>query len=49
MEELLNRFSITEIILFIVLFALAIKSIIDFFDWAHKRLKEKFDKENINN
>ncbi len=49
MEELFNRFSITEIILFIVLFALAIKGIIDFFDWAHKRLKEKFDKENINN
>lgn len=49
MEELLNRFSITEIILFIVLLALAIKSIIDFFDWAHARLKEKFDKENINN
>lgn len=49
MEELINHFSISEIILFLVLFALAIKSIIDFFDWSHTKLKEKFDKENTNN
>lgn len=48
MEELLSRFSVSEIILFTVLLGLAIKGVIDFFDWAHSRLKEKFDKENTN-
>lgn len=47
MKELLEQFSISDIILFIVLFAMAIKGVIDFIDWAHNRLKEKFDKENV--
>lgn len=46
MEELLKHFSISDIVLFIVLFAVAIKGIVDFIDWAHNRLKEKYDKEN---
>lgn len=48
MEELLKSYSVSDIILFIIILALAIKSVIDFFDWAHNRLKQKFDKENIN-
>lgn len=48
MEELLKHYSVSDIILFVVFLGLAIKAVIDFFDWAHNRLKQKFDKENIN-
>lgn len=45
MEQLLKTFTPVQIILFLVLAAAAIKCIIEFFDWAHARLKNVFDKE----
>ena len=46
MKELLEHYSISDIVLFVVLIAVSIKGIVDFIDWAHKRLKEKYDREN---
>lgn len=45
MEKLLAAYSITEILVFIVVLALAIKGVITFYDWAVERLKRVFDKE----
>lgn len=45
MEKLLTNFSPSDIILFVILAAIAIKGIVDFFDWAHDRLKRKFDSD----
>lgn len=44
MLELLNNYSLTEIIVFIVILALSIKGIIDFYDWAKKRIQTPVDK-----
>lgn len=46
MEELLTKYTITEIIIFIVFLAIAVKEVVTFFDWAHSRLKGVFKKEN---
>lgn len=48
MREFFEAYSIVEIIIFFVLAAAAIKCAIDFFDWAHVRLKNVFDKEHTN-
>lgn len=45
MEKLLAAYSITEILVFIVVLALAIKGVITFYDWAKERLQRVFDKE----
>lgn len=45
MKELLETFSLGEIIIFLVLFAVAIKSFFTFWDWAIERLKLIFHKE----
>lgn len=45
MIELFNKYTATEIIMFIVLLAIALKGIIVFFDWAHNRIKQHFDKD----
>jgi hypothetical protein len=47
MTELLNNYSLTEILMFIIMLALAIKGVIDFYDWAKKRIKEPVDKTYI--
>lgn len=44
MLSLLNNYSLTEITIFIVTLAFAIKGIVDFCDWAKKRIKEPIDK-----
>ena len=44
MIELLNNYSLTEILMFIIMLAFAIKGVIDFYDWAKKRIKEPVDK-----
>ena len=44
MLDLLNHYSLTEIITFIILLSLSIKGIIDFYDWAKKRIKEPVDR-----
>lgn len=46
MEELLTRYTMTEIVIFIVFLAIAIKEVITFFDWAHNRLRCAFKKED---
>ena len=46
MEELLTKYTITEIVIFIVFLAIAVKEVVTFFDWAHSRLKGVFKKEN---
>lgn len=45
MEQLFLTYSVSEIIVFIILLALAIKGLITFFDWAHARLKAHFKSE----
>ena len=47
MLNLLNNYSLTEIIIFIITLAFAIKGIVDFYDWAKKRIKEPVDKTYI--
>lgn len=46
MEQLLARYSVTEIIIFLVLVGCAIKEVVTFIDWAHKRLKQRFARED---
>ena len=52
MLELLQHYSISEIFLFIVLLALAFKSVVSFFEWLEERIKKTFgkisEKEKIN-
>lgn len=56
MLELLQHYSISEIFLFIVLLALAFKSVVSFFEWFGERIKKAFnikfgkmsEKEKIN-
>lgn len=38
MPELLQNYSLEQIVMFIVLLALAIKGVVDFFDWGKKRI-----------
>lgn len=45
MEKLFSTFSITEIVMFIILLAIAIKGFVTFFDWAKERLSKKFKKD----
>lgn len=44
MLDLLKSYSLTEIIIFIIMLAFAIKGVVDFYDWAKKRIKEPVDK-----
>lgn len=43
MLELLQHYSISEIFLFIVLLALAFKSVVSFFEWLEERIKKTFN------
>lgn len=45
MLNLLEHYSGTQILIFVVLLGLAIKSVVTFFDWAYARLKQIFNKE----
>ena len=46
MLQLLQTYSIQNILIFIVILALAAKSVITFFDWAIERIKRVFDKQH---
>lgn len=46
MEHLLTSYSINEILLVLVIAAIAIKQLITFFDWAKKRTKQSLDKDS---
>lgn len=45
MKELFTQYTIKEIIIFVIVLALAIKGLIIFYDWAHDRLRKHFNKE----
>lgn len=40
MTQLLTHYSVSEILLFIVIFAIAIKKLVQFIDWARKRTSQ---------
>lgn len=46
MLDLLSRYSVSEILIFLVTFALAIKGTVSFYDWGIERLRKIFKKEN---
>lgn len=46
MMALLETYSITEILIFLVLLAIAFKSVVTFWDWLVSRLSVHFKKEN---
>lgn len=45
MLELLNNYSVSEILTFLIIFALALKSVVSFWDWGISRIKQVFNKE----
>ena len=45
MLELLESYSLTDILIFIVLICMAAKQTIDFIDWAKKRFRKGYEKE----
>ena len=45
MIELLQKYSPSDILMFTILLALAVKSLISFFDWAYERFQRVFNKE----
>lgn len=46
MMALLETYSITEILIFLVMLAIAFKSVVTFWDWLVSRLSVHFKKEN---
>ncbi len=46
MLTLFQNYSIEEILIFTIFLALAIKSLITFFDWIHERVQKVFNKEH---
>ena len=48
MEHLLERYNITDIIVFIVLLAAAFKGVVDFIIWGKNNIKKVLDKEHAN-
>lgn len=45
MINLLQRYPVSQILIFIVLLALAIKGVISFIDWANEKIKKAFNKQ----
>lgn len=46
MLELISNYSISEILIFFIIFAIGVKSLVSFIDWAIERIKKIFNKEN---
>lgn len=46
MEELLTKYTLSEILIFLSLFGLTVKGFITFWDWAYARVKAIFDDEH---
>lgn len=46
MLDLLTKYSVEEILIFIVMLALAIKGCISFYDWGKERLEKSFGRKN---
>lgn len=47
MKELIETFTVEQIIVFLVLFGFAAKEVVSFFDWASARINQKVKKENV--
>ncbi len=47
MLELINNYSLQDILIFLTIFALAIKGVVTFYDWAIERIRKVFHKENM--
>lgn len=47
MIELLQHYSLSDIFMFTLFLALAVKSLVSFFDWAQDRFNKAFDEEYI--
>lgn len=45
MAEFLQSYSLSEILIFLVMFAVAFKGVVSFFDWGIERLRKVFNKE----
>lgn len=45
MAEFLQSYSLSEILIFLVMFAVAFKGVVSFFDWGIDRLRKIFKKE----
>lgn len=46
MEELFQSYSVSDVVVFAVIFAVAIKESVTFFDWGKERLRKAFDKSS---
>lgn len=46
MIQLLQHYTLPDIIIFTVFLALAVKSLFSFFDWVQQRIKKSFNKEH---
>lgn len=46
MKELVETYSIEEILLFLITFAFSIRGFVSFWDWAYERLRKVFKKES---
>ena len=47
MKELLETFTVEQIIIFLALLGFSIKEVVSFFDWASARINQKAKKENV--
>ena len=47
MKELLETFTVEQIIIFLALLGFSIKEVVSFFDWASARINQKVKKENV--
>ena len=45
MEDLFTTYSLSEIVVFVIILALAIKGMVTFFDWGKGRVDQVYDKE----
>lgn len=45
MTDLFNNYSVSEIVVFIVVLAFAVKELVTFFDWSKDRLRKVYDKD----
>ena len=46
MIALLQNYSLSDILIFIVILGLAVKSVVTFFDWVHERIQRVFNKQH---
>ena len=49
MAQLFTTYSVSEVILFIIILAIAIKKFVEFIDWAKKRTRQAIEENNIPN